>query len=75
MYMIRRPKDMDVERLPNRSDSDARWKRQMIRSSKMLVKAILKTGKLHGPMSEEDQVRAIGYAYGMDVVIPENNDD
>lgn len=75
IYLIRRPKDIAVEKLPDRSDSDARWRRQMMRSSKMLLKEILKTGKLHGPMSEEEQARSIAYVYNMDVVISGDGND
>ena len=44
-------------------------RRAIIRGSKDLARAILRTKKLYSPMSVEDQVAAVEYAYDIKAVI------
>jgi len=54
----------------SKREQAAEWERRsIIRGSKNLAKAILKTNKLFGPMSVEKQVEAVKYAYDIKAVI------
>ena len=43
---------------------------KMIRGDQRHVQKIYSAGKLYGPVSQEDQLEAIQYAYGIRGVIP-----
>lgn len=66
--MIRRTKPISVSRLPDRSDSREKYFAAMLEGSKALCQSILETNKLHGPMTEMEQVDAIGWAYDVKVI-------
>lgn len=40
-----------------------------VRGSRKLAAAVLRTGKMYGPMSEAKQIEAIEYAYGVKAVL------
>lgn len=68
MFMVRKPEEIPMDKMQRKSDTDTRWKSGMARSSKMHAKMIFETGKLFGPMTDDDQAKAIAWAYGMTLV-------
>lgn len=44
-----------------------------IRGSRLLAAAVLKSGKLYGPMSEAAQIEAVEYAYDVNVTLKGKN--
>jgi hypothetical protein len=67
--MIRQSKPPSINRLPDRSDSRKHYEYGMQQSSKALLQAILETGKIHGPMSEDQQIRSIAWAYDVAIKV------
>lgn len=65
--VVRRPSSMTVNKLPDRSDSEARYRLAMERSSKAFLQAILKSGKVYGPVTLDQELDAIAWAYDVDV--------
>lgn len=68
MFMVRKPEDIPMEKIQKKSDTDSNHKGHMARASKMHAKMIFETGKIFGPMTDDEQAKAIAWAYGMDLV-------
>lgn len=67
--MIRRTKPISLSKLPDRSGSEKFYEAAMQESAKAEAQAVLDTGKLYGPMTEQQQVDAISWAYDVQVSI------
>lgn len=67
--IIRRTGAISVNKLPDRSDSEARYRLSMERSSRAFLQAILKSGKVYGPVTLEQEFDAISWAYNVDVKV------
>ena len=67
--MIRRTGPISVNKLPDRSDSEIRYQAAMERGSKAFLQAILDTGKVYGPMTQQQELEAISWAYNVDVTL------
>lgn len=67
--MIRQTKPPAINRLPDRSDSRKHYEYGMQESAKALLQAILESGKVHGPMTDRQQVDAISWAYDVKVTV------
>lgn len=68
MFMVRKPEDIPMEKIQKKSDTESVYNGHMIRASKMHAKMIFETGKIFGPMTDDEQAEAIAWAYGMDLV-------
>lgn len=66
--MIRRTRPLSISKLPERGDGDRRYRGAMEEGSKALCQAILETGQLHGPMSEQKQIDAVSWAYDVTIL-------
>lgn len=66
--MIRKTKPISLSKLPDRSGSEKFYEAAMEQSAKAEAQAVLDTGKVYGPMSEQDQIEAIFWAYGVQVI-------
>ena len=67
--MIRQTKPPAINRLPDRSDSPKHYEYGMLQSAKALLQAILESGRVHGPMTDEQQIDAIAWAYDVKVTV------
>ena len=52
--------------------TSVRYFADLVKGSKALCAALLRSGKLHGPMTTEQQIDAVKYAHGIthDVILP-----
>jgi hypothetical protein len=67
-FMTRNPKRIEAHKLPSK-ESDAQYYAKLIEGSKELVKAIIVSGKLHGPMTEAEQVDLVAWAYDVKITV------
>ena len=67
-FLVRKPDPIELRKLPDRSDSDARYKRMMERGSIMYAKRIAESGHIFGPMTEREQLEFIAYGKNMNLV-------
>ena len=65
--MIRMTKPISIAKLPYKSESDTYYRKLMEQSAKAECQAILDSQKLYGPMTEDQQIDAIGWAYDIKV--------
>jgi hypothetical protein len=65
--MIRMTKPISIAKLPDKSESDTYYRKLMEQSAKAECQAILDSQKLYGPMTEDQQIDAIAWAYDIRV--------
>jgi hypothetical protein len=65
--MIRMTKPISIAKLPDKSESDTYYRKLMEQSAKAECQAILDSQKLYGPMTEDQQIDAIAWAYDIKV--------
>lgn len=65
--MIRMTKPISIAKLPDKSESDTYYRKLMEQSAKAECQAILDSQKLYGPMTEDQQIDAISWAYDIKV--------
>lgn len=65
--MIRMTKPISIAKLPDKSESDIYYHKLMEQSSKAECQAILDSKKVYGPMTEDQQIDAIAWAYDIKV--------
>ena len=67
-FMTRNPKRIDASKLPSK-ESDAQYYAKLVEGSQELAKAIIVSGKLHGPMTEAEQVDLVAWAYDAKITV------
>jgi hypothetical protein len=67
-FMTRLPARIQSSKLPSK-ESDAQYFARLVEGSRELAKAIMKTGKFHGPVSEEDQIALVAWAYDVKITV------
>jgi len=65
-FMTRLPARINSTKLPSK-ESDAQYFAQLVEGSRDLAIAILKSKKLHGPMSEKEQIDLVAWAYDVNI--------
>jgi hypothetical protein len=67
-FMTRLPARIQSSKLPSK-DTDAQYYAALVEGSRELAKAILKTKKLHGPMTNKEQIDLVGWAYDVNITV------
>lgn len=67
-FMTRNPKRIEAHNLPSK-ESDSQYYAKLVEGSQELAKAIIVSGKLHGPMTEAEQVNLVAWAYDVKITI------
>jgi len=67
-FMTRLPARIQSSKLPSK-ESDAQYFAKLVEGSRELAKAILKTKKLHGPMTKEEQIDLVAWAYDVNITV------
>lgn len=67
-FMTRNPKRIEAHKLPSK-ESDAQYYAKLIEGSRELAKAIIVSGKLHGPMTDAEQVDLVAWAYDVKITV------
>lgn len=66
-FVVRRSAPLDENDIVQSKDSIIRFRKMLHRGSIELCKAILESGRLHGHMTEKQQMDSIAYAYQVGV--------
>ena len=71
-FVVRRSVELAPDDIVQSKDGTIRFKKMIERGSRSLCKAILESGKLHGPMTTKQQVESVAYAYDVGVAYVES---
>ncbi len=71
-FVVRRSAPLTAEEIVQSKDGMVRFKKMLQQGSVNLCRAILESGKLHGAMTEKQQMQSISYAYDVGVAYVES---